>query len=171
MKSTQGEIRRRVELIAKVILFGGEFSDIRQYVSETDEATRRPWKISDRNLFRYQNRAYELIEKQTEKSRPRVWARHVQQRRQMFALAMESGDIGAALQVAKDEAALHGIYPGGGKTPGGDTNSTVNIYVDASGTRITESDFERLSLEERIRILRDPVSPPPENRIGKLEGI
>jgi len=111
-KSTKVEILRRVEQVMKIILFGGEFSDIRQYSSEKDENTKRPrWGVCDRTLHTYQQQAYELIEQQVEKRRDRIFARHVQQRRQMLALAMEAGDLSTALQIVKDEAALHGIYP------------------------------------------------------------
>lgn len=170
MKSTKGEIRRRVEQVMKIILFGGEFHDIREYAEQTDEATGRPWGVKKTALWVYQQRAYDLIEKQMEPRREKVFARHIQQRRQMFALAMEAGDLSTALQIAKDEADLHGLYPAAAK-PGGEGNTNVNVYVDARGTRITVEEFERLPLEDRIRILRDPVSASPENRNGKLDAI
>jgi len=158
MKSTKAEIRRRVDQVAKIIIFGGEFADIRQYASETDEATGRPWNRSDRQLARYQKWAYRLIEKQVEKTRDKVWARHVQQRRQMFALAMEAGDLSTALQIAKDEADLHGIYPTAGKAT---ANNTLNINVD---NRFTIDEFRSLPLGDRLRILQCPVSAPALDR-------
>ena len=114
MKSTKAEIRRRVDQVAKIIIFGGEFADIRQYASETDEATGRPWNRSDRQLARYQKWAYRLIEKQVEKTRDKVWARHVQQRRQMFALAMEAGDLTTALQIVPPPPIIFGTTLGPG---------------------------------------------------------
>ncbi len=161
---TKGEIRKRVEQVAKVIIFGGEFADIRQYAAETDDATGRPWGVSERQLWRYQQAAYALIEKQAEKTRDKVWARHVQQRRQMFALAMEAGDLGTALSIVKDEADLHGLYPVAGKSSG----VTVAVQVNNNNApRLTVDEFRRLPLEERLRILRGEIPPSAIDRIDQ----
>jgi hypothetical protein len=111
VKATKAVVLQRVEAVLQIVLLGGEFPDIRQYASENDPDTGRPWNVSERQLWRYQQAALKLCVRRLEKDREKTFARHLLQRRAMYARAMEAGDWRTALAVAKDEAELHGLYP------------------------------------------------------------
>ena len=106
MKSTKAEIRRRVEEIVRLRLAGAELvPDIVQY------AASQNWQVRRRMLWNYVDRADRIIARGVEKDRQKLLARHLRQRRLLFARALEQGDIRAALAVARDEAELEALYP------------------------------------------------------------
>src|SRR5262245_54279929 len=105
MKATKATMLQRDEDVFKIIVLGGEFHDIREY------AVKHGWGLSDTQLRRYQTKALELCQARVERDRDKVLARHLMQRRAIYARAMEAGDWRAALAVAKDEAELFGLYP------------------------------------------------------------
>jgi len=104
-KSDKATVQRRITEVLKLMLAGGEFDDIRQY------ATAREWNLSDRQLRRYQEWAYEHVVAETKRDRTQLKGRHLMQRRALFARAVKSGDVRTGLQVLKDEAHLQGLYP------------------------------------------------------------
>ena len=110
-KITQEEMARRVEQVLRIRLLGAQFHDIRQYASETDEETGRPWNVCDRQLRRYIDATDDLLVANAEKDRDKIIARHLAQRQALYARAMEAGDLKAALAVMKDECDLRGLYP------------------------------------------------------------
>jgi hypothetical protein len=106
-RSTKAETMQRVHAVLKIVLFGAEFHDLRDF------ADKEGWNVSDSTLRRYQTAALELCREQQEQNRERLLARHLMQRRALYARAMESGDWRTALAIATDEAALLGLYPTG----------------------------------------------------------
>src|SRR5262245_41663861 len=102
---SKGEIMKRVEEALQILLLGGEFMDVRNHAEENK------WGVGATQIRRYMSKAYDLIQKRAEKDKGRLLARHLMQRRTMYARAMEQNDIRAALAVAQDEAELIGLYP------------------------------------------------------------
>ncbi|MFV1990786.1 MAG: hypothetical protein ACC652_08625 [Acidimicrobiales bacterium] len=84
---------------------GGEFDEIRQY------ASARGWDLSDRQLRRYQERAYKRLAATTRRDQEQLLGRHLMQRRALYARSLKTNDIRTALQVLRDEASLEGLYP------------------------------------------------------------
>jgi hypothetical protein len=111
-KSTRTIVKQRVEQILRIRTLGAEFHDIRQFASEEDPETGRPWNVSDRQLARYCQQADELLDQCIEKDRTKLFNRHLAMRRALYSRAMENGDLRTALSAARDEAALLGLYPG-----------------------------------------------------------
>jgi hypothetical protein len=107
MKSNQAEVAQRVEEVFKLRLGGAEFADIRQFAS----APEQQWDVSDRQLWRYIQAADRLVQKRFDAKAEHLLARHLLQRRQLYAHAMGAGDFGTALRVLQDEAKLEGLYP------------------------------------------------------------
>jgi hypothetical protein len=105
MKATKAEVRKRVSEVLKLRLGGAEFHDIREY------AAAQGWDVSDSQLWRYIKAADALCEKYFDAKAGHLLARHLLQRRQLFAHAMAAGDFATALRVAQDEARLEGLYP------------------------------------------------------------
>jgi len=117
MKATKAQVRQRVEEVLAIILDGASFVQIRQYVSEKQEANEAPWTapdgkpLSDRTLWRYIAEANKLIAESCRETRKRTLQRHLAQRRNLYARAVNTGDYSAALRCLRDEAALLDLYP------------------------------------------------------------
>lgn len=107
MKSTKAEVERRVHEVFKLRLGGAEFADIREYASAPEQS----WNVSDSQIWRYIKAADELCEKYFDAKSSHLLARHLLQRRQLYAHCLGAGDFRTALSVLKDEAELEGLYP------------------------------------------------------------
>src|SRR5438132_7163938 len=85
--ATEAKKLTRIEQTLKVILYGGQLDDLRQFaVSEGWEA------VSDSTLNRYWKLAFAVLKRRKTKSRRDLLARHDGSRRVIFARAMEAGD-------------------------------------------------------------------------------
>jgi hypothetical protein len=111
MKATRALTQQRVEQVAEIRIAGGSFSDIRHYASEKDEETSRPWRVSDRQLWRYIAQADALISTRIEQDRTKRFNLAIAQRQALYARAFEAGDWRAALSILKDRDELWGLYP------------------------------------------------------------
>jgi hypothetical protein len=105
-KSTRAEVDRRIAEVFKLRLGGAELPDIREYA----QAQSPPWGVTDAQLWRYVKAADALCRKYLDGQSEHLLARHLLQRRQLYAHAMSAGDFRAALAVLKDEAELEGLY-------------------------------------------------------------
>lgn len=106
-KSTMATVRERVERIYALRLGGAEFHDIRQFAA----APEQNWQVSDRQLFRYVAAADKLMKERFDAKAEHLLARHLLQRRTLFARAVEAGDYGNALRCLDSEARLEGLEP------------------------------------------------------------
>lgn len=104
MKATQAQVEQRVSEILKLRIAGAEFADIREY------AIAQEWGVSDSQLWRYVAKSDEAMAKAMEKDRGKLLARHLMQRRLLYAKALETGDWRGALAALKDEADLERLY-------------------------------------------------------------
>ncbi len=104
-RPTKQTLERRIEEVMHIILLGGEMHDLREYARE------KKWNVADSTLYRYMADALELCRARVEKDRDKLIARHLMQRRSLYARAMEANDLRTALAVVKDEAELYGLYP------------------------------------------------------------
>ena len=106
-KSTLAEERRRVYEVLKLRLGGAEYPDICDYAALPEQA----WGLSRSQLFRYIKAADRLCKRHFDAKAGHLLARHLLQRRQLYAHAMGAGDFATALRVLQDEARLEGLYP------------------------------------------------------------
>lgn len=104
VKSDKATILRRVSEVLRVVLAGGEFDEIRQY------AEAQGWGVCDRQLRRYQEKAYERLAEHAQQDQKQLLGRHLMQRRALYARAIKTNDIRTALHVLRDEAELEGLY-------------------------------------------------------------
>ncbi len=107
MKSSKAEVLNRVEAVYKLRLGGAEFHDIREYAAAPEQG----WGVSDSQLWRYVRAADKLMKDRLDAKAEHLLARHLLQRRQLYAHAMGAGDYRTALAVLQDEAKLEGLYP------------------------------------------------------------
>ncbi len=115
-KSDKSTVELRIGEILRLLLAGGEFEDIRQY------AAAQGWRLSVRQLRRYQERAYRRLANMAHRDQNQLLGRHLMQRRALYARAMKVSDVKTALNVLKDEAQLQGLYSAvknGEASPGG----------------------------------------------------
>jgi hypothetical protein len=110
--------QRRVDDVLRIRLDGAEWWDVVAFVrgKQADEAS--PWYVPPdgkplcESMIRiYQRRADELILSAHEKSRRKLFRRHLAQRRHLYAKAATSGDLRSALACLQDEAKMLGLYP------------------------------------------------------------
>jgi hypothetical protein len=106
-KSTLAEVRQRVYEVLKLRLGGAEFADLREYAL----APEQQWNVSDGQLWRYVRAADRLCKRHFDAKAGHLLARHLLQRRQLYAHAMGAGDFRTALAVLDSEAKLEGLFP------------------------------------------------------------
>jgi hypothetical protein len=107
MKSNGPEVAQRIEEVFKLRLGGAEFQDIRQYAS----APEQNWGVSDRQVWRYIAAADTLVKKRFDARADHLLARHLMQRRMLYAHAVGAGDFATALRILDSEAKLEGLFP------------------------------------------------------------
>jgi hypothetical protein len=152
MKSTKVEVRRRVNEVYNLRLGGAEFADIREYAA----APERNWGVSDSQLWRYVRAADALCLEYFDARADHLRARHLLQRRQLYAHALGAGDYRTALAVLKDEAELEGLYPPQKIAPTDPTGSKE--YVAA--VRVEFEQLRKLPPDELRRLYREALGPP-----------
>jgi hypothetical protein len=129
MKSSKAEVQKRIEQIFKLRLGGAEFADILQYAA----APEQNWGVKDRQLWTYIARADALMKERFDAKADHLLARHLLQRRLLYAQCMAAGAFGDALRVLQDEAKLEGLYP-------------------ASKTELTGKDGKPIQTETTVRL-------------------
>ncbi len=152
MRSSKAEVLKRVEAVFKLRLGGAELHDLREFA----DAPEQQWNISDTQLRRYIAAADKLMKERFDSKADHLLARHLLQRRQLYAHAMGAGDYATALRVLQDEAKLEGLYPPtkvAPTTPEGDQPYALAL-----------SDADRLAALERLHArLGAPAGGPPAN--------
>jgi len=143
-KADKALVARRVEDILRIRLDGAQYWDVREYVREQEAEEGSAWfvgegnPLSDAQVRRYQQRADALIYESHDSSRKRLFRRHLAQRKALYARAVTTGDIRAALAVLQDEARLTRLYP-----------------ADAIELRLAD-------LEKQLRQLKSRGPQPPQ---------
>jgi hypothetical protein len=107
MRSTKAEVAKRVLEVFKLRLGGAEFADLREFADAPEQA----WGVSDTQLRRYITAADSLCKQHFDEKAEHLLARHLLQRRTLYAHAMGAGDFRTALAVLQDEAKLESLYP------------------------------------------------------------
>jgi hypothetical protein len=154
MKSTKVEVAKRVSEVYKLRLGGAEFPDIREYAA----APEQNWGVSDSQLWRYIKAADALCQEYLDARGEHLLARHILQRRQLFAHAMGAGDHRTALAVLKDEADLEALYPAQRAAAPGDqpTGEAAPVgtadVVRLLGARLRQVDQAELPAAEKARL-------------------
>jgi hypothetical protein len=82
-------------------------SRIREYADKPEQQ----WNVSDTQLRRYISAADRLVRERFDAKADYLLARHLMQRRTLFAHALGAGDFRTAPAVLQDEAKLEGLYP------------------------------------------------------------
>src|SRR4051794_47030 len=112
-KPTRAQVQQRVNEILSIRLAGAQIWDVREYVREKEQEAGSPWQLangekplSDSQLWRYVRRADEAISSSMVSSRKRALRRHRARREYLYGLAVNQGDIRAALACVDSDARL-----------------------------------------------------------------
>jgi hypothetical protein len=155
----------RVEDLAQVCLDGAFlFSQIREYVRDREEEPETPWTLpdgeeplSDSQIRRYVSRAERLIGESFERKRGKLLRRHIGQRRNLYARAVTCGDLGTALSILKDEAALERLYDPPMQRPEPKAENTPPVrdagdVVKLLAARLRQVDVAEMPTGEKARL-------------------
>ena len=104
-KSTNAEVKARVEEVFRLRLDGAQYHDIVQFAAEND------WNVRERQIREYMARADKLLVERRDKSRQQLIALHMARRETLYARALNAADYRTALAVLCDAAKLRGLYP------------------------------------------------------------
>lgn len=116
-KATKAVVDRRVAELLRIILDGAQGWDICEYVRENEQEKGSVWEVpeggkplSDSQIRRYAARASQLIAESTRAHRKKLLRRHLAKRRNLYAKAVNQGDIRAALACLDSEAKITGLF-------------------------------------------------------------
>ena len=137
-RATKAEIVRRIDEVYKRILLGAEVPDLCEF------ATQQGWGLSRAQIRRYYQHALKKYTRQVNKNQHQHFARHLLQRRAIYARAMESGDWRTAFAIVKDEGELLGVYPAA---------KPQRLSLQAKGELVLnkaadECDYSKLSVQQ-----------------------
>jgi hypothetical protein len=110
--------QRRVGELLRIRLDGAERWDVLEYVREKEQEKGSAWEVpegtkpmSDSMIGYLLTKADALIHASHDRSRKKLFSRHLAQRRNLYAKAVLAGDLRTALACVKDEAEMLGLYP------------------------------------------------------------
>jgi hypothetical protein len=183
VKADKALSARRVEDVLRIRLDGAEWWDVREFVREKEKEQGSAWfladgqePLSDSQIRRYQQRADALMMQSHERSRRKLFRRHLAQRRNLFARANTTGDLRTALACLRDEGELLGLYTGRVKprAPGPEKDRKAHLAeaITFYGSVVARADLplgERLRAQERIDRLLGLEVPDFEERLAALE--
>jgi hypothetical protein len=154
---------RRVDDILRIRLDGAQWWDVREFVREKEKEPGSAWfladgepPLSDGQIRRYQQQADRLAYESHERSRRKLFRRHLAQRRHLYGRAVTTGDIRTALACAQDEARLLGLYPPQKIAPTDPTGSKEY----AADVRAEYERLQKLPADELRRLYREALDPP-----------
>ena len=158
-RSSKAELAKRIEEVFELRLGGAELQDVREHAQATvdDEGKpRAPWNVSEGQLCRYIAAADKLCKERFDARADHLLARHLLQRRRLYAHAMEVGDFKTALAVLKDEAQLQGLYEAHDKPerPAGGADAPMGTaeVVKLLGARLRQLDQSDMPTAEKSRL-------------------
>jgi hypothetical protein len=163
-KADKALAARRVDDVLRIRLDGAQFWDVREFVREKEKEPGSAWflaagegPLSDSQIRRYQQKADRLAHESHERSRGRLFRRHLAQRRHLYARATTTGELRTALACLRDEGELLGLYDRRpGKAPAGPVEKDPEKRLEASlafWDSVVRSDAplpQRMQAQERI---------------------
>jgi hypothetical protein len=161
LKPSKAKVAQRVEELVQVILDGAEPHDLRQYVSDREGQPDTPWTLSkgdkglsDRQIRRYAERAERVIAESVRTGRRKVMRRHLARRRNLYAKAVNSGDLRTALAVLADEARLLKLYDEAprGKVDGEPPTKPAAV-VAILAQRLAEANAAKMPEPEKAKLV------------------
>jgi hypothetical protein len=171
-RSTRATVKARVEAVYKMRLGGAEWHDLREFADAPEQA----WGVSDGQLRRYIRAADQLMTERIERRADVLLARHLLQRRQLYAHTMQAGDHATALRVLDSEARLERLEPTGKEPSAVAVNVQVNnVSLPAAerAERLRQIYLEATAAQAKAKLPAPPRPPTPEEeeRMARLRAL
>jgi hypothetical protein len=112
-KASRATVEARIQEIVELRLGGAEYIDIVDPAGRNRDENGQPiepWGVKRSQIFRYIQEADKRIAGYFDARAPSLLARHLLQRRRLYAHSMEMRDLKTALAILKDEALLEQLY-------------------------------------------------------------
>ena len=117
---TQDIYQARIQAVLQIRLDGAELWDVAAFIAEKHQAGEDPWKgetpLSPQQIESIVKAADALIAQANPELPPDV-ARHIAMRKNLYARAVQAGEIATAARILKDIAQLEQVYPERGSKP------------------------------------------------------
>jgi hypothetical protein len=131
---------QRVHDVLRIRLDGAEAWDILQYIAEKQAAGEAPWTVEEgtaplkeRQIRNYVRAADRAIAESCWQQTKKLFRIHLAQRRNLYARAVQAGDIRTALSVLMDLATLQDLYPAKKVNLGAAKGAAVKILIAEGG--------------------------------------
>lgn len=118
MKATKEECAKRVDELHAILLDGAKFIDVCGYIAEKVANNEFPWQVppeckplSESSIRRLMSRAWDAVRADVRESRKKRMARHLGMRANLYARAVNAGDMRTALSILDSEAKLLDLFP------------------------------------------------------------
>jgi hypothetical protein len=135
-KADKALVERRVTDLLRIRLDGAQLWDVCEYVREKEAEPGSAWfvaegasPLSQSQIGRYLQKADHLVFESHERSRKKLLRRHLAQRRNLYARAVRTGDVGTALRVLDSEAELLGLFPEKKHQISGKDGGPVQLHI------------------------------------------
>lgn len=138
-------------------------ADILQYSA----APEQDWGVAERQVREYVARADRLCRERFDARAEHLLARHLLQRRQLYAHALEAGDFRTALAVLQDEAKMEGLYP---ETRRDAKPAAENKEADGRAVVLTREAADALVAAVLSRFSPAPAAAPAADQGGEGGG-
>ncbi len=107
--------KRRIEAILQIRLDGAEEWDVREFVAKNEQAGEEPWTphpdpLTPDQIAGIIAAADRMITESCPGFPPDA-ARHLAMRRNLYARAIQAGEIATAARILRDIAEIEGVYP------------------------------------------------------------
>ena len=133
-RATAAEVELRVGKVFDLLLNGACFGDIQQF------AGINGWNLTESPLRVYIARATALIREHRERDRENLIAQHLAMRGRLYAIAVQNGEVRAALAILQDSATLENLYPPKQTT----TAVTVSQQPQPDRTPLTDAEVDAI---------------------------
>ncbi len=177
MKASKAQVEARVTELLRIRLDGAEWWDVCEYVRDKEQEEGSNWHLaegakplSDSQLWRYLARVDNAIAESCRASRKKLLRRHQAQRRNLYAKAVSQGDIRTALQCARDEAELLGLYPSKGVKITGKGGTPIFPSFEAMVAALNQGERKEATNEADEQPRRHAGNTPPDAGVEALPG-
>lgn len=143
---------RRLE-VAQLRLDGAQWYEVFEWIRVREAEPIQPGKppncwhserpLTKAAIFWYIGEADKMILELAEADRTRAYRKHLAQRQNLYAKAVNMGDIGNALRILDSMAKLQDLFPSNSKTETTGGSQVVNATPKADLSKLTDEELDQ----------------------------
>ncbi|MBX9677155.1 MAG: hypothetical protein K2X38_00230 [Gemmataceae bacterium] len=118
MRGTKLQAEGRVTSLVRILLDGAATWDVREFVAQEERNPESPWFLQEgeqprsyAGIMKCLRTAKQVVAAEGNDDREQLLRQHIAKRNTVYAKAMESGDLRAALACLDSQAKLLGLFP------------------------------------------------------------